>query len=95
MKRMAQIKIENNTEFVLAEIFRGLFRTMIWLKKKKKLESTAISTTEYLNLMKRLADLEEKVIALNGKPAELPPEKEEMLNSTLRRLAALEYGTKP
>ncbi|KAI3508219.1 hypothetical protein L1887_23225 [Cichorium endivia] len=54
-----------------------------------------ISTTEYLNLMKRLADLEEKVIALNGKLTELPSEKEEMFNSALLRLAALEYGTKP
>ncbi|KAI3525359.1 hypothetical protein L2E82_51606 [Cichorium intybus] len=60
------------------------------VKNKKKLESTRISTTEYLNLMKRLADLEEKVIALTGKPTELPPEKEEMLNSALRRLDALE-----
>ncbi|KAL4588828.1 hypothetical protein LXL04_001724 [Taraxacum kok-saghyz] len=49
------------------------------IEKKKKME-----------LMKRLADLEEKVIAVHGKPAEMPPEKEEMLNSALRRLDVLE-----
>ena len=49
------------------------------IEKKKKTE-----------LMKRLADLEEKVIAVHGKPAEMPPEKEEMLNSALRRLDVLE-----
>ncbi|XP_023743079.1 phosphatidylinositol/phosphatidylcholine transfer protein SFH3 [Lactuca sativa] len=49
-----------------------------------------ISRTEYQDLMKRLADLEEKVVAHNSKTAELSPEKEEMLNTALRRLDALE-----
>lgn len=40
--------------------------------------------------MKWLADLEEKVVAHNGKTAELSPEKEEMLNTALSRLDALE-----
>ncbi|KVH93205.1 CRAL-TRIO domain-containing protein [Cynara cardunculus var. scolymus] len=51
--------------------------------KKKELETTTISTAEYLTLMKRLSDLEEKVIILTNKPAELPPETEEMLNNAL------------
>ncbi|KAI3716111.1 hypothetical protein L6452_23207 [Arctium lappa] len=58
--------------------------------KKKELETPTISTTEYLTLMKRLSDLEEKVIILTNKPAELPLEKEEMLNNALTRIDALE-----
>ncbi|CAI9286734.1 unnamed protein product [Lactuca saligna] len=49
-----------------------------------------ISRTEYQNLMKRLADLEEKVVAHNSKTAELSPEKQELLNTALHRLDALE-----
>ncbi|KAK1416631.1 hypothetical protein QVD17_25746 [Tagetes erecta] len=57
-------------------------------KKKKQLQ--AASTAEYLTLMKRLAELEEQVIVLDNKPAELPPEKEELLNNALKRVDALE-----
>lgn len=59
-------------------------------KKKKQLQADTISTSEYLTLMNRLADLEEKVIVLDNKPVELPPEKEEMLNNALGRVNALE-----
>ncbi|XP_071730007.1 phosphatidylinositol/phosphatidylcholine transfer protein SFH12-like [Rutidosis leptorrhynchoides] len=49
-----------------------------------------ISTAEYLSMMKRLGDLEEKVIILTNKPVEMPPEKEEMLNNALHRIESLE-----
>lgn len=58
--------------------------------EKRESESTTISTTEYLTLMSRLSDLEEKVIDLVNTPAELPPEKEELLNNALTRVDALE-----
>ncbi|XP_062076800.1 phosphatidylinositol/phosphatidylcholine transfer protein SFH3-like isoform X2 [Humulus lupulus] len=49
-----------------------------------------ISNTEYMNMMKRMAELEEKVSVLNMKPVVMPPEKEEMLNAALNRVSALE-----
>ncbi|KAD6794375.1 hypothetical protein E3N88_05271 [Mikania micrantha] len=52
-------------------------------KKKKQLQA------EYITLMNRLAELEEKVV-LDNKPAELPPEKEELLNNALKRVDVLE-----
>ncbi|XP_076930665.1 phosphatidylinositol/phosphatidylcholine transfer protein SFH3-like isoform X1 [Bidens hawaiensis] len=55
-----------------------------------QLQSPGISTAEYLSMMKRLGDLEEKVIILTDKPIEMPPEKEEMLNNALNRIESLE-----
>ena len=55
-----------------------------------KLAGPAISEAEYFGMMKRLGELEGKVIALSGKPATMPPEKEEMLNAALSRVDALE-----
>ncbi|KAL4581293.1 hypothetical protein LXL04_017504 [Taraxacum kok-saghyz] len=53
-------------------------------------QAPGISTAEYLSMMKRLGDLEEKVIILTNKPIEMPPEKEEMLNNALKRIESLE-----
>lgn len=55
-----------------------------------KLASPAISEADYFGMMKRLGELEGKVIALSGKPVTMPPEKEEMLNAALSRVDALE-----
>ncbi|KAD4179110.1 hypothetical protein E3N88_27701 [Mikania micrantha] len=55
-----------------------------------QLQSAGISTAEYLSMMKRLGDLEEKVIILTDRPVEMPPEKEEMLNNALNRIESLE-----
>lgn len=55
-----------------------------------QLQAPGISTAEYLSMMKRLGDLEEKVIILTNKPIEMPPEKEEMLNNALKRIESLE-----
>nr|CAD1838322.1 unnamed protein product [Ananas comosus var. bracteatus] len=48
-----------------------------------------VSAAEYSFAIKRLAEMEEKVIALS-KPAEMPSEKEEMLNAAVSRVEALE-----
>ncbi|KAI3497306.1 hypothetical protein L1887_39819 [Cichorium endivia] len=53
-------------------------------------QAPGISTAEYLSMMKRLGDLEEKVIILTNKPLEMPPEKEQMLNNALKRIESLE-----
>ncbi|XP_076889992.1 phosphatidylinositol/phosphatidylcholine transfer protein SFH12-like [Bidens hawaiensis] len=50
----------------------------------------AVSTAEYLSMMKRLGDLEEKVVVLESQPVDLPAEKEDMLVKALSRVEALE-----
>ncbi|XWS62761.1 hypothetical protein CRYUN_Cryun06bG0038400 [Craigia yunnanensis] len=49
-----------------------------------------ITNADFLSMMKRMNELEEKVIVLSGKPAARPPEKEEMLNAALSRVCTLE-----
>ncbi|XP_077253534.1 phosphatidylinositol/phosphatidylcholine transfer protein SFH12-like [Tasmannia lanceolata] len=49
-----------------------------------------ISGSEYSSVMKHLGELEEKVSILSMKPAEMPREKEEMLNAAVSRVDALE-----
>ncbi|XP_022763238.1 phosphatidylinositol/phosphatidylcholine transfer protein SFH3-like [Durio zibethinus] len=49
-----------------------------------------ITSADYFAMMKRMAELEEKVSFLVGKPAAMPPEKEEMLNAALSRVCTLE-----
>lgn len=46
-------------------------------------------SNEYISMMKRMAELEEKVTVLSVRPA-MPPEKEELLNNALCRVTALE-----
>lgn len=49
-----------------------------------------ISNTDFLAVMKRMNELEEKVIRLSQKPASMPPEKEDLLNAALARVDNLE-----
>lgn len=42
------------------------------------------------SVLKRLAELEEKIDVLQSKPSEMPSEKEELLNAAVRRVDALE-----
>ena len=58
--------------------------------KGHQLLSPAISTTDYMTMIKRMAELEEKVNVLSNKPAVMPAEKEAMLNAALSRVDALE-----
>ena len=48
-----------------------------------------ISVDDHMALMKRMTDLEEKVNILSTRPS-MPPEMEELLNSTLNRVDTLE-----
>jgi len=45
---------------------------------------------DYMAVMKRMAELEERVTVLGAKPASMPAEKEELLNSAMDRVTALE-----
>ncbi|KAK4793558.1 hypothetical protein SAY86_023993 [Trapa natans] len=55
-----------------------------------RLPEQAISTSEYMTMIKRMAELEEKVGVLYMKQGTMPPEKEEMLNTAITRVEALE-----
>ncbi|XP_057489633.1 phosphatidylinositol/phosphatidylcholine transfer protein SFH12-like [Actinidia eriantha] len=56
----------------------------------QKLAAPAISSADFMVIMKRMAALEEKVTVLTMKPAEMPAEKEEMLNAASSRVDNLE-----
>ncbi|PIN15175.1 hypothetical protein CDL12_12187 [Handroanthus impetiginosus] len=55
-----------------------------------ELPEAAISRADYLIMMKRMNEMEEKMSALCNKPTTMPPEKEEMLMNALKRVDALE-----
>ncbi|XP_027918577.1 phosphatidylinositol/phosphatidylcholine transfer protein SFH12 isoform X2 [Vigna unguiculata] len=50
----------------------------------------AISAQEFMTVMKRMAELEEKMSNMNNLAICMPPEKEEMLNAAITRADALE-----
>ncbi|KAG4993576.1 hypothetical protein JHK86_030403 [Glycine max] len=54
------------------------------------LPATAFSRAEFSTVMKRMAELEEKIVTINNKPTAMPPEKEQMLNATITRADDLE-----
>ncbi|OWM83869.1 hypothetical protein CDL15_Pgr004300 [Punica granatum] len=56
-----------------------------------QLPEQGISTSEYMTMLKRMAELEDKVSALCMKQSVMPPEKEEMLNTAISRVEALEH----
>jgi len=60
------------------------------IKGQPQLNGHVISTKDYISMMKRMEDLEDKVITLSHKPSSLPPEKEEMLNNAMNRVDTLE-----
>lgn len=45
---------------------------------------------DYMSTVKRMAELEERVNNLCCKPADMPREKEDLLNATISRVEALE-----
>ncbi|TYH94490.1 hypothetical protein ES332_A12G045200v1 [Gossypium tomentosum] len=53
-------------------------------------QTPPINDADIFAMMKRMAELEEKVTVLADKPATLPPEKKEMLNTALSRVGTLE-----
>ncbi|KAK4341247.1 hypothetical protein RND71_039748 [Anisodus tanguticus] len=55
-----------------------------------RMSGPTISNNEYFSMMKRMGELEEKVISLSNKPSSLPPEKEEMLNKVMSHVDKLE-----
>ncbi|CAL5369196.1 unnamed protein product [Camellia sinensis] len=56
----------------------------------QKVQAPAISSAEFLSVMRRMSELEEKVTILSMKPAAMPAEKEETLNAAVSRVDTLE-----
>uniref|UniRef100_A0A0A8YA89 CRAL-TRIO domain-containing protein n=1 Tax=Arundo donax TaxID=35708 RepID=A0A0A8YA89_ARUDO len=65
-------------------------KSKIQVRQRSKISQEAVSAAENAVSAKRLADLEEKVIALLTKPAEMPADKEDMLKAAVSRVSALE-----
>ncbi|XP_042401757.1 phosphatidylinositol/phosphatidylcholine transfer protein SFH12-like [Zingiber officinale] len=59
-------------------------------RHQRQLTAPTVSAVEYSCVLKRLDELEEKVTVLDNKPTEMPPEKEEILNSAVKRVDILE-----
>lgn len=78
-KRVTEAAIYSNSDY-----YDGM------MAKDHQLPEPAISRAEYMSMMKRMAELEEKVNVLSNKPAVMPSEKEELLNTALSRVEALE-----
>lgn len=55
-----------------------------------ELPGPAISGAELLTMIKRMAQLEERMVALGKKESALPNEKEQILSSAMSRVEALE-----
>ncbi|CAN4125114.1 unnamed protein product [Withania somnifera] len=55
-----------------------------------QLSEPTISSSEYFCMIKRMEELEEKVITLSNKPTSLPPENEEMVDNAMKRMDTLE-----
>ncbi|XP_061360962.1 phosphatidylinositol/phosphatidylcholine transfer protein SFH12 [Gastrolobium bilobum] len=55
-----------------------------------QMTNSSISPREFMTVMKRMTDLEEKMLNMNQTVICLPPEKEEMLNAAISRADALE-----
>ncbi|KAK3025012.1 hypothetical protein RJ639_044621, partial [Escallonia herrerae] len=55
-----------------------------------QLATPTISSSEYLSVMRRMTELEERMSIMSMRPAAMPAEKEEMLTATFSRVEALE-----
>ncbi|XP_020217585.1 phosphatidylinositol/phosphatidylcholine transfer protein SFH10 isoform X2 [Cajanus cajan] len=59
-------------------------------KKGDKVESLAASAAEFAAVMKRMAELEQKLLNINNQPTSMPADKEQMLKATITRADDLE-----
>ncbi|CAM8921803.1 unnamed protein product [Rhodiola kirilowii] len=80
-------KLTNATIYSSPDYCAGTIKEMV---ASSQLPGPTISSTEYMSVVTRLADLEEKMITLSKKPVVMPSEKEEMLNAALACVDALE-----
>jgi hypothetical protein len=67
----------------------ALYGNSVYIDGNMVKAAPVISVDDHMALMKRMTDLEEKVNILSMRPS-MPPEMEELLNSTLNRVDTLE-----
>ncbi|KAJ6310707.1 hypothetical protein OIU76_015427 [Salix suchowensis] len=88
---VTMVRTSRNMPRKLAEVV--VYGSQIYadeVAKSHLLPAPSISTSEYKNMMLRMAEMEEKLNVLSSKSQAMSPEKEEMLNATLRRADTLE-----
>ncbi|XP_010429073.1 PREDICTED: phosphatidylinositol/phosphatidylcholine transfer protein SFH3-like [Camelina sativa] len=69
---------------------RKLTEAAIYGGNGEKTETTMMSSQEYMSMVKRMAELEEKCRSLDNQPASFSPEKEQILTAALSRVDELE-----
>lgn len=69
---------------------RKLTEAAIYGGEAEKAETTMVSNQEYMSMVKRMAELEEKCRSLDNQPAAFSPEKEQILTTALSRVDELE-----
>lgn len=67
-----------------------LVKSQMLQQQQQQMFSRVVSPAEFSAVVKRLADMEEKMTNVSMKPAEMPLDKEEMLNAAVSRVEALE-----
>ncbi|KAI4298316.1 hypothetical protein L6164_031890 [Bauhinia variegata] len=87
MGLIAVIRLTKNMPRKLTEA--AVIGSSVLLEGPVKGHHSVISTNDHITMMKRMAELEDKLTVLNKKPS-MPPEMEEMLNAALNRVTALE-----
>ncbi|CAN7136613.1 unnamed protein product, partial [Brassica rapa subsp. narinosa] len=70
---------------------RKLTEAAIYGGAAEKGETAMVSTQEYMSMVKRMAELEEKCRSLDNQPAPFSAEKEQILNAALTRVDQLEF----
>ncbi|CAK7329664.1 unnamed protein product [Dovyalis caffra] len=88
---VSMVRISRNMPRKLAEV--AVYGSQVYadeMAKSHVLPAPSISTSEYKNMMLRMAEIEEKLNVLSSKPQVMPPDKEEMLNAAIRRADTLE-----
>ncbi|XP_043711983.1 phosphatidylinositol/phosphatidylcholine transfer protein SFH12-like isoform X2 [Telopea speciosissima] len=81
-KKLTDASLYSSSAYCVDTMYKGQMH-------HQQLPGPAISQAEYMTVMKRMAELEEKVTVLSM-PAAMPAEKEEMLNAAVSRVDALE-----
>ncbi|XP_038999854.1 phosphatidylinositol/phosphatidylcholine transfer protein SFH12-like [Hibiscus syriacus] len=83
------VKVTRNMPIKASDV-RPALPAPLTVKIKEIPPQASITPNELESVMKRMAELEARLAAINMQSTTMPPEKEEMLNSALRRADALE-----
>ncbi|KAG6432911.1 hypothetical protein SASPL_104501 [Salvia splendens] len=67
-----------------------LYSSSIYSDSDTNSPRETVSNEDYIIMMKRMNELEEKLVILGNRSTTMPPEKEEMLNNALQRIDMLE-----